>query len=232
MKKRLLWLIVLPIILCYLVYPIMAKTPQTTHKLGEEIPVPESIDFEAHDRCWEHDCFLNFHVRDDGWFIITSIRANQNGAKDQGFDRIYIDIYSENGTWQRELSMAYSDDNTVARLTSDAVEIYCTNYYLSYNLTTQEVTCHYTPENYVKSSGLYKELTQSNQQVREWTYKSKGLPSMYTSLEREKDGNKEKILQYKGTSVHFPNIVPYVLSSIVMVIAIGFIIKKRRTKKQ
>lgn len=200
-------------------------------ELGDEIPMPGNIAFEVHDSCWEHDTFGQYHAREDGWFVVVSNVANKNGGDKLYFERAYVDIYNAEGVFQKELSLSNSDPNLTARLTETAVEIYLTSCYLSYDLATGEVTCHYTPNGYIKDSGLYTQLQKSKKQIGEWTYTSKGLPSMYRSLVREKDGIAETVVKLKGSSIQFPNILPYILSSAVVILVIDFVRRKLRKSK-
>ncbi|MBQ8579253.1 MAG: hypothetical protein IJ448_00985 [Oscillospiraceae bacterium] len=215
-----------------LVIPATAWDATPSSQLGDEISMPKDLAFEIHDSCWEHDWFEQYHAREDGWYIVMYFVANLNGGDALHFDRVYVDIFNADGVFQKELSFNKSDSTLAARLTDTAVEIYLTNCYLSYDLATEAVTCHYTPSNYVRDSGLYTQLFQAKKQIGEWTYKSKGLPKMYDTLTREKDGSSQTILKLKGSSMSFPNIIPYILSSAVTIAVfygiIGFVVKKKR----
>lgn len=201
-----------------------------------EIPIPNGIAFEIHDSCWEHDWFEQYHAREDGWYIVMCFVANLNGGDARHFDRAYIDIFDANGVFQKELALNNSDTGLAARLTDTAVEIYLTNYCLSYDLATEKVSCHDIPNNYVKDSGLYEQLRKSEKQIGEWTYKSSGLPGMYRTLTREKDGCTQTVLKLKGSSLDFPAILPYVLCSLAVIVvflgAIWYIAKKKRKTKE
>lgn len=204
-----------------------AANGSTSLKLGDEIPMPSNIDFVVHDTCWEHDWFGQFHAREDGWYIVVSRVANLNGSKEQGFNRVYIDIYNAECVFQKELSLNNSDANIVCLITETAVEIYLSNCYLSYDLETEAVNCHYAPDNYVQNSDLVDLLWESKQQIGEWTYKSKGSPQMRHALIREKDGQVQTILKCKGSSLSFPNIIPYIFSSAITILAFLWIVKKK-----
>lgn len=198
--------------------------------LGTEVPMPGNVEFEVHDSCLEHDWFEHYHAREDGWYIVVYPVANLNGADEEGFARAYIDIYNSEGVFQKELSLDGSDANMVARITETAVEIYLTNRYLSYDLETGEVTCHYTPANYVRTSGLYDELTKAKQQIGEWTYQSKGIPQMRDKLVREKNGTSETLLDLKGSDLSFPMVlIPVGCSALVLIIL--FVVKKNANPK-
>lgn len=200
-------------------------------ELGEEISMPSNIDFETHDTCWGHDWFSQYHARDDGWFVTLHRVANLHGGDEQGFDRVYVDIYNAEGVFQKELSLHNTDANIVAYITESTVEIYLPNCYLSYNLETEVVTCHYAPANYVQDSELYDLLWQSEQQTGEWTYKSKGSFKMCHTLAREKDGEVQTVLKLKGSSLAFPNIIPYIACSLITILALWWIVKKKREVK-
>lgn len=201
-------------------------------ELGDEISLPNNIGYEIHDTCCGHDWFEQYHAREDGWFIVLSIVANKNIATEQVFDRVYIDIYDAEGVFQKELSLNNTDANIAARLTSEAVEIYTTRYYLSYNMVTEELTCHYTPDDYVRTSNLYEQLRQTQQQVGDWQYQSSGFPRMYSTLTRENDGYKQTILKMKGSNLQFPNVIPYIASSAAAIVIVGYFVKRKRRETQ
>lgn len=221
----LFWMLILSV-------PVVAAEDEyVPWELGTEVPMPGNIEFEVHDDCWEHNWFKYYHAREDGWYIVVYPVANLNGADKKHFDRAYIDIYNSEGTLQKELSLDGSDPNLVARITETAVEIYITNRYLSYDLTTGEVSCHYTPANYVRTSGLYDELTKTKQQIGDWTYTSKGIPQMRDRLVREKNGPAETLLDLKGSDLSFPNVlIPVGCSSLVITILL--VVKRKRQAKR
>ena len=173
------------LLLLALIVPVDAMDDYQPLELGDEIPLPDNIAFEVHENCWEHDWFEQYHAREDGWLVILSLVANQNGGAEQGFNRVYIDIYDANGVFQKELSLNNLGPDIATVLTSTTVDIYTPNYYLSYNLVTEELTCHYTPKDYLRTSGIYKSVRSAKQQMGEWTYRSKGLPRMYSTLSRK-----------------------------------------------
>ena len=161
-----------------------------------------------------------------------SLVANLNGGREKGFDRLFVDIFNEKGVFQKELSLNNVDANIVACITETAVEIYLTNCYLSYDLETEAVSCHYAPGKYAQNAGLTDMLWHSEQQIGEWTYKSKGPLQMRHTLIREKDGQVQTILKLKGSSLSFPNVVPYIVSSAIMILGVCWVMKKKhRTKK-
>lgn len=211
-------------LLCYAILALLLVSvgPVNTQalELGDEITIPSKIDLQIHNSCWEHDWFDQYHVRADGWFVVLSRVANLNGADKQGFNRVYVDIYNAEGVFQKEISFNAVEGDIVAVIKETAVEIYMPNRYLSYNLQLGEVTCHYTPDNYLEDSGLAELVRPSERQVGEWTYKAKGFPNMRHILTREKDGQVETILKFKGSSMSFPNIVPYIVCSGVTILVI------------
>lgn len=195
---------------------------------GAEISMPSDIGFQIHDTCQGHDWFNQYHVREDGWFVTLHRVANLHSGDAQGFDRVYVDIYNAEGVFQKELSLHSIDANIVACITEETVEIHLPNCYLSYNMETEGVTCHYAPANHVQDSELYDLLWQSELQVGEWVYKSNGPFHMYHILMREKDGEVQTVLKLKGSSLAFPNIIPYIVCSAITILAAWWIVKKKR----
>lgn len=230
MMKQSIILVLSFLLLFMLIVPVDAVGDYRPLKLGDEIPLPDNIMFEVHEQCLEHDWFEQYHAREDGWYVVLSRVANKNGAAGQNFSRVYIDIYNSQGVFQKELSLNNLKTDIVALLTSTAVEIYTQNYYLSYNIQTEKLTCHYTPADYLRTSGIYKNVSNTKQQIGEWTYISKGFPRMYSTLTRVNGSESETLLNMKGSSLQFPNILPYIFCSAAVIVLFWYFVKKKRKK--
>ena len=188
-----LFSVLLVALLCITVY----ASEHETVPYGEAKLLLEDIDFCIQHVCSGHPSFVHFLVREDGMFAVYSRSIENGNPTENVFPRAYIDVFSQTGELQLEVSFITHDDLSLY-FASNVIEIYLSEYMLSVDIATKEVSITKTSRHYAKENGIHSKFVKKTQIAGEWIYSCSGNSMNYTSLVREKDNAKEVLLSLSG----------------------------------
>lgn len=194
----------------------------------------EDIDFCIQDICSGHPSFVHYLVREDGWYAIYSRSTESGSATENVFSRAYIDVFNSSGELQLEISFFTRDDLTL-NFSSNLLEIYLSEYMLSVDIATKEVTKTQTSRYYANENGLHAKFIKKKQNAGEWTYSCSGYSMNYTSLVREKENVKEVLLSLSGnvpgTGISKRSFIASAMTGCVFLLIPCILLNKRSNKR-
>jgi len=178
---------------------IPAYASERENRPDDEIySIPDDFDLRIQQQCSGHSSFIHYLVREDGWFAVYYRTAENTDTQESVFSRAYVDVFNAHGEFQIEISFISRDDLTL-NFSSNVIEIYLSEFMLSVDLSTHEVTKIQISRHYAKENGLHSKFINKTQTADGWSYSCDGSSMNYTSLVREKDNTREVILFLSGS---------------------------------
>lgn len=195
---------------------------------GNEIAIPDDLDFSVNDTCSGHLTFQEADAREDGMFIVVAHHYVSGEHTEDTFIKKYIDIYSSDGTFLQELTFRTEFAFSTA-LTEDEIVLYFYDYALVYDLQTQELKAYSTPKGDSQKNLFQKSFTRGT-----WTYQCEGSAGNYWRFVRS-NGTEEQVLVELSGNVYSSGLtLPLAIAMAVVALClwVQFGLRKRRKKRQ
>lgn len=198
----------------------------------KKIDVPENLNFAVRDTCAKYDHFMQVTAREDGCFAVYARQVDTGDRYIVDFEKVYIDIYNEDGYFCQELYFTTPHDLAV-ELTQTTVNIYFYNSVLVYDLETQELHNYAIPDGSAVNGDLYKNLRKKEFVSGDWKYSCKKTFGEYTKLVRSNENDIQIPVQLDGTDHNFWSaIIPGIGIASVGVLFREWLRKRKRAIKQ
>lgn len=190
MKRVLMVLLVLLMLISFSV-PASAVPGNASDILNEK-------GLKIHDECSGHPFFQNYIVREDGWYAVFYITSDKSDIHDGIYEVACIDIFNSEGVFLREIQID-SSEGVILNFSDNALEIYLTEWLISVDLETWKATATQTAAYFAQNGDLNSTFRGRKKEAGGWKYSCRGKSLVgYTSLIREKEGNKEVLLSLSG----------------------------------
>lgn len=231
MMAKLLPLLAVTLVICLSISAYASETAPLSSQ--EQEAFLEELEFRIEAECCGHPSFVKYLVREDGVYAVFSITGENTDTQEGVFSRAYVDIFNADAAHLAEISFSTRDAVTL-QFSSDALEIYLSEYMLAVDLSSYEVQVIRIPRYFAQDNGLTDKFMQKSQEVDGWSYSCEGSSMRYTSLVREKDGTEEVLLSLSGnlpgTERSVASFAVRGILSAGIIMLLGFAWKARRRK--
>ena len=190
-----------------------------------EYDVAEKYNISIHDACAGHTSFTYVTFNEEGWFAIFCSASEKESAGTDPAASLYIDIYNEEGVFQKEISFEYRS-GFACELTGQVLQMYFYNDMICCDLQTGAIQGYHISENYAEQKGSVFEIRKITFEMDGWQYKCGRSLLGYTSIIRTKGNQTETLLKLSG-NVPGSNLSfwAFMIRSGVGALAAGFLIK-------
>lgn len=221
---RIIMITVLILTVLFFGMGVSADAAETFLKITE-YDVAEKYNISIRDTCAGHTSFTYVTFSEDGWFAIFCSASEKESAGTDPAASLYIDIYNEEGVFQKELSFEYRS-GFACELTGQVLQMYFYNDMICCDLQTGAIQGYHIPENYAEKKGSVFEIRKITFEMDGWQYKCGRGMMGYTSITRTKGNQTETLLKLSG-NVPGTNLPfwAFMIRSGVGALAAGFLIK-------
>lgn len=193
----------------------------------EEIDLPEDLNFTVNNICSGHAYFMQATADKTGRFAVYT---RLYSPSEDGFRKVFIDIYDVDGSFLQELTFETPLDVAV-EIAEEVVNIYFYKSILVYDFETQDVHHYAIPDGVAVDGGIYQKLRSKEFVIGNWKYICTKAFDGYTKLTRS-DGNHVQVLvEMPGTGNSFGNLfLPSIVVGIIGIAIISRLYKKKQHK--
>ena len=163
----------------------------------DRIDLPQELNFAINDICTEHAYFMQAAANELGNFAIYTRHVNPKDNSDVDFNKVYIDLYHNDGKFMYEMTFTTPLDLAI-ELGEASVNIYFYDYMLIFDFLTQELSSYSIPEGVAVNSGLYKHLRSKSFVAGDWTYSCQKAIDGYIKLTRSNDTQEQILVEMPG----------------------------------
>lgn len=192
-----------------------------------EIQVSADYNMLIQDECSEHTHFEQATAREDGWYAVYYLTAINNQSGDEGYSRIYVDIFDASGAFYKEISFNTSSYLAI-QLTQSGLLVILYDELLVFDLEQNAISAYSIPSGYGRSSGLYSQLDDPKFQSGSWIYQCKKALHGYTKLTRADGTTKQILLDLPGSGLNIWNSVVPAFTIGVFGCLLGYCFRKKK----
>lgn len=208
-------------------FPTVFADENPSFSIIREREVPEDFQLSVSTASVADRRFFDQAVaQNDG---VAAVCSRFNESIQDAFSRVYIDIYDQSGSFWKEISFSTQFDVTIA-LENDSLQVYFYDYVIMISLVTEKLTCYEIEPNWVRESGLYGDLHQSQFSCGEWKYRCQKSIMGYTELVRFNDKCEQVLVSYSGMEEPILKTV-FCVISLCLPILIAYRLRKKKYRE-
>lgn len=171
---------------------------------GLDAALPADLEPQVLDVCADHQVFEQVSLREDGWFAVLSKYTNPSGNREDLFVLNYVDLYDEQGVFQKELCFRTAQTVKI-ELTRETLDVYFYDFVLRYRLDSHEIQADAITPGAIWNEERLRQLPQDEFSIGAWTYRCKKVSQGYTEFYRTNGRERQTLVSYEGTGFSASN---------------------------